>query len=71
MEHFPSESILLVYFKRKETPNTMELKTAFTFLKVEHVASRKFGVCFGLRVQTLLFIPILMEKIVFLAIINF
>ena len=49
----------------------MELKTAFTFLKVEHVALRKFGVCFGLSVQTLLFIPILMEKIVFLAIISF
>lgn len=66
MEHFPCESILLVYFKRKETPNIMELKAAVTFLKVEHVASRKFGVCFGLSFQTFkLFIPILMEKIVF------
>ena len=63
MEHLPCESILLVYFKRKETPNTMELKAAFTFLKVEHVAPRKFGVYIGLSFQTLHFIPILMEKI--------
>ena len=49
----------------------MELKAAFTFLKVEHVAPRKFGVYIGLSFQTLHFIPILMEKIVFLAIISF
>ena len=33
MEHFQCESILLVYLKRTEIPNTMELTAAFTFLK--------------------------------------
>lgn len=29
MEHLPCESILLVYFKRKETPNIMESLSRF------------------------------------------
>lgn len=55
MEHIPHESVLLVYFERTKPPKTMELKAAFTFLKVKHVASRKLSVCFGLSFQTLFF----------------
>lgn len=62
MEHIPHESVLLVYFERTKPPKSMELKAAFTFLKVKHVASRKLSVCFGLSFTLYSFIAILVER---------